>query len=219
MLFLESNSIAPCPLAESDEHLIITTCKRSSHKPRSPAFVMCPARWCTLGVREALVATESGEVHASAAPRCSRGAVPGGQADILDRNSVDREAGWLVRLVRRLCGYNIALALLGYQRCYQYDAVFSHSELVALPFAFLIRPRSRRPRHVTTAYYLTGRRNALLYRLLGVHRGIDTIFTLSREQFETGRQLKIPEKKTRTPLVVRLCRCQVLRYRDGTSCR
>jgi glycosyltransferase involved in cell wall biosynthesis len=122
-------------------------------------------------------------------------AVPGGRADILDRNSVDREAGWLVRLVRRLCGYNIALALLGYQRCYQYDAVFSHSELVALPFAFLIRPRSRRPRHDTTAYYLTGRRNALLYRLLGVHRGIDTIFTLSREQFETGQQLKIPEKK------------------------
>jgi hypothetical protein len=102
MLFLESNSIAPCPLAESDEHLIITTCKRSSRKPRSPAFVMCPARWCTLGVRDALVATESGEVHASAAPRDALAeavrAVPGGQADILDRNSVDREAGWLVRL-------------------------------------------------------------------------------------------------------------------------
>jgi hypothetical protein len=144
-------------------------------------------------------------------------AVPGGQADILDRNLVDREAGWLVRLVRCLCGYNIALALFGYQRCYQYDAVFSHSELVALPFAFLIRPRSRRPRHA--AYYLTGRRNALLYRLLGVHRGIDTIFTLSREQFETARSAEDSRKKTRTPRVVRLCRCQVLRYRDGTSCR
>src|SRR6202023_1811623 len=73
-------------------------------------------------------------------------ALPARQADILDRNSVDREGGWLIGIVRRLFGYNIALALLGYQRCYQYDAVFSHSELVALPLAFLIRPRPRRPR-------------------------------------------------------------------------
>jgi glycosyltransferase involved in cell wall biosynthesis len=122
-------------------------------------------------------------------------AVPGGQADILDRNSVDREGGWLIGLVRRLCGYNIALALLGYQRCYQYDALFSGSESVALPLAFLIRPRSQRPRHVSTAYYLTGRRNALCHRLLGAHRGMDTIFTQSKEQYETGRQLKIPKKK------------------------
>src|ERR1700730_7602432 len=83
-------------------------------------------------------------------------ALPGGQADILDRNSLDREGGWLIGMVRRLFGYNIALALLGYQRCHQYDAVFSHSELVALPLAFLIRPLPRRPRHVTTAYYLSG---------------------------------------------------------------
>jgi glycosyltransferase involved in cell wall biosynthesis len=122
-------------------------------------------------------------------------ALPGGQADILDRNSVEREGGWLIRLVRRLCGYNMALALLGYQHRHQYDAVFSHSERIALPLGFLIWPRSQRPRHVANAYYLVGRRNAFWYRLLGAHRGIDTIFTLSREQYERGLQLKIPESK------------------------
>ena len=117
-------------------------------------------------------------------------ASPGGEADILDRNSVEQDSFWLTRLVARLCGHNVALALLGYRRCRHYDAVFSHGESVALPLAFLIRLWSRRPRHVTTAYYLVGRRNALWYRLLGAYRGMDTIFTLSTEQYNRGLQLE-----------------------------
>jgi glycosyltransferase involved in cell wall biosynthesis len=121
---------------------------------------------------------------------------PGGRADILDRNSVERDRNWLVRLVRRFWGVNWALALLGYQRCRQYDAVYTHSEIVGVPFALLILTLSRRPRHVTTAYYLFGRRNTLWFRLLRVHRGMDKIFTLAREQYETGRgALRISESK------------------------
>jgi glycosyltransferase involved in cell wall biosynthesis len=122
-------------------------------------------------------------------------ALPDGRADILDQNSVDREGGWEIRLARRLFGYHTALALLGYKHCQQYDAVYSDSEFVALPLALLIGPHRARPRHVTSAYYLTGRRNALCHRLLGAHRGMDTIFTLSKEQYETGRKLTIPESK------------------------
>jgi glycosyltransferase involved in cell wall biosynthesis len=121
--------------------------------------------------------------------------LPGGQADILDRNSVDRIGGWLIPLMRRLCGYDMALALLGFQCCHQYDAVFPHCEGIALPLAVLLRLRSRRPRCVTTAYYLYGRRNALWYRLLKAYRGLDIILTQSREQYETGLQQKIPESK------------------------
>jgi glycosyltransferase involved in cell wall biosynthesis len=122
-------------------------------------------------------------------------AIPGGQADILDWGSVERETGWFIRLIRRLYGYNVALALLGYQRCREYDAVFCHGESVALPFAFLISLRSRRPRHVALAYYFVGRRYALWYRVLGADRGMDTIFTLSREQYARGRRLNIAEDK------------------------
>jgi glycosyltransferase involved in cell wall biosynthesis len=122
-------------------------------------------------------------------------AIPGGQADILDWGSVDRETGWFIRLIRRLYGYNVALALLGYQHCHEYDAIFCHGESVALPLAFLISFRSRRPRHVAIAYYFVGRRYALWYRLLGADRGMDTIFTLSREQYARGRRLNIAEDK------------------------
>lgn len=122
-------------------------------------------------------------------------ATPGGQADILDWGSVDQQTGWFIRLIRRLFGYNVALALLGYRRCSRYDAVFSHGESVALPLAFLISLRAQRPRHVAMAYYFSGRRYALWYRVLRADRGMDTIFTLSREQYARGRALKIPKGK------------------------
>jgi glycosyltransferase involved in cell wall biosynthesis len=121
---------------------------------------------------------------------------PGGQADILDWHSVEQEGGWAVRLVRRLCDYNWALAVLGFQRCRQYDAVLTHGEIVGLPFAMLISTLSRRPRHVTTAYYFIGKRNFLWYRVLRAHNGMDKIFTLARRQYEVGRgRLRISEDK------------------------
>jgi glycosyltransferase involved in cell wall biosynthesis len=120
---------------------------------------------------------------------------PGGQADILDCDSVDREGSWLLRLIRRLFGYNAALVLLGYLRSLKYDALLTASESIALPISLLLGLHRVRPRHVTTAYYLSGRRNALFHRLLRAHRGMDTIFTQSKEQYETGLQLKIPASK------------------------
>jgi glycosyltransferase involved in cell wall biosynthesis len=112
---------------------------------------------------------------------------PRGKGDILDLSSVERDGGWVIRLVRLLFGPYWALAALGHLRCKEYDAVFSHSEIVGLPFA-LIAALKGRPRHVMTAYYLNGRRNALWYRVLLIHRQIDKIFTQSREQYETGRK-------------------------------
>jgi glycosyltransferase involved in cell wall biosynthesis len=122
-------------------------------------------------------------------------AMPGGQADILDWNSVERDGGWLVRLVRRLWGYNLALAVLGYRQCRQYDAVLTHSEAIGLPFAIMISTLLRRPRHVTTAYYLNGKRNVVWYRILRAHYAMDKIFTLARDVYETGKGLRIPEGK------------------------
>jgi glycosyltransferase involved in cell wall biosynthesis len=113
--------------------------------------------------------------------------IPGGKGDILDLGSVERDGSLLIRLVRRLFGPYWALAALGHLCCKEYDAVFSHSEIVGLPFAFIAALKGR-PRHVMTAYYLNGKRNALWYRLLFIHRQIDKVFTQSREQYETGRK-------------------------------
>jgi glycosyltransferase involved in cell wall biosynthesis len=146
------------------------------------------------GRHEAVANGERPEADYDALAEAVR-ALPGGRSDILDWSSVDREGGWFIRLVRHLGGYNMALALLGYQQCRAYDAVFCHGESVGLPLAFLISLRPRRPRHVMIAYYLVGRRYALWYRVLGADRGMDKIFTLSREQYQRGRQLKIPESK------------------------
>ena len=103
-------------------------------------------------------------------------AMPGGQADILDRSSVGKDGGWLVRLTHRLLGIDWALALLGFLHCRRYDTVLTHSEALGLPLSVLFILLWRRPRHVTTAYYLVGKRNALWYRLLRAHNRIDKIF-------------------------------------------
>jgi glycosyltransferase involved in cell wall biosynthesis len=120
---------------------------------------------------------------------------PGGKGDILDLSSVERERHWLIQLVRRLFGPYWALAALGHLRRAEYDVVFSHSEIVGLPFA-LFGVLRRRPRHVMTAYYLSGKRNALWYRALRIHRHVDTIFTQARQQHEIGRKaLRLPSDK------------------------
>jgi glycosyltransferase involved in cell wall biosynthesis len=122
---------------------------------------------------------------------------PGGRGDILDLASIDRDGDWLIRCVRRLLGPYWALAALGHQRCGGYDAVFSHGEFVGVRFALIAALcRRRRRRHVMTAYYLVGRRNAIWYRVVRVQRGIDTILTEAREQYEFGRSvLRLPVTK------------------------
>jgi glycosyltransferase involved in cell wall biosynthesis len=124
--------------------------------------------------------------------------LPGGEADILDRSTVDREPHPLVRFVRRVAGYNWALALLGFLGCQHYDVVFTHAENIGAPLALMLKSLTRRPRHVTTANYMTGWRNRLWYRLLAVDRQMDAIFTLSEENYQTAlTKLRIPKHKLR----------------------
>jgi glycosyltransferase involved in cell wall biosynthesis len=124
--------------------------------------------------------------------------LPGGEADILDRSAVDREPHPLVRLVRRVAGYNWALALLGFLKCRHYDVVFTHAENIGKPLALMLKTLTHRPRHVTTVNYMTGRRNRLWYRLLAVDRQMDAIFTLSEENYQTAlTRLRIPKHKLR----------------------
>ena len=113
--------------------------------------------------------------------------LPQGHADILDRGSVARDRRWLIRLVRLVAGDNCALALLGFLACRSYDVVFSHAENVGKPFALLLSLISRRPRHVMCAYYVTGKRNKILYRYVGICRHVDALITFSRQQYNAAR--------------------------------
>lgn len=122
-------------------------------------------------------------------------ATPGGRADILDMKSLDAERSWVVRLVRRWLGDNWGLAMLAFLRRRDYDVISPHSELVALPLSLMFLLTWRRPRHVTTAIYLNGRRNALWYRVLRSHKRIDKIFVLSPMQYAAGRSLGIEEDR------------------------
>src|SRR5690349_22746258 len=121
---------------------------------------------------------------------------PGGVADILDHGAVERADSLLVRAVRLVAGLNWALAVLGIQRCRDYDIVFSHAEAVSKPFALLLAFLPRRPRHVTLSNYATGRRNMVWYRWLAIDRQMDIIVMHTKVQYETAvRRLGIPERK------------------------
>lgn len=123
-------------------------------------------------------------------------ATPDGRADILDLHSVHRSKNWLVVLTRWLFGDAAALAMLGHQCAGGYDVVFSHGEIIGVPFAVLSHFRWRPLPFVTNVYYLVGRRNALWYKFLSIHCKIDRLLLLTREQYRVGRDLLgIPESK------------------------
>jgi glycosyltransferase involved in cell wall biosynthesis len=115
--------------------------------------------------------------------------MPQGAAEILDLNAVRQSGSWLLAVIRHLFGEIIALAALGLWRSRAYHVVFTHGEIVGIPFALLSCLWRRRPRLVTNAYYLSGRRNAFWYKCLRIHRRIDKVIALSREQYEVGRDM------------------------------
>lgn len=122
--------------------------------------------------------------------------LPHGHAEILDYGAVDRSRNLLVSLVRRLAGYDWALALLAVCRCSRYDAVFSQAIVVGKRFALLSAVLPRRPRHVTQAFCVTAGHRWIWFRLLAVQREMDLLIFFAREQYDAARtRLRIAEHK------------------------
>lgn len=94
-------------------------------------------------------------------------------ADVVDLEVVGRSL--LGRLVRRVAGNYVALAVLGFLRVLRgrADAVFCDNENETLVLALLLKTARRRPAVVTYAVYPGARKKALLFRLLGVHTHVD----------------------------------------------
>lgn len=125
-------------------------------------------------------------------------AVPGDQVDMLDYASIEREGDAAVRLAARYAGKDAALALMGFQRRSQYDAIFTNSESVGMPLSLLLKTVAKRPRHVTIGHRLSPRKKQPFFRLLKVHREMDAIFVYASTQRDFAeRELGVPAEQLR----------------------
>src|SRR5689334_5141175 len=88
--------------------------------------------------------------------------MPENEVELWDFGAVDRAKNPVVRLANKVAGRSVALAVMGFLRRGEYDAVFTNAENVALPLAMLLKLVPRRPRHVTIAHRLSPRKKQLL---------------------------------------------------------
>jgi len=115
-------------------------------------------------------------------------------ADIVDYTALSRSDNpAVVRLVHKV-GNDSALAMLGYTKRRDYDVIFSNSESVSIPLAFLLKRHRVRPKHVLIGHRLTPPKKRPFFRAL--HRQMDALFVYSQLQKEYGvRELGIPTAK------------------------
>lgn len=106
----------------------------------------------------------------------------GGGADLLDLSAATRDRSPAVRLARRWGGPGAALAMLGFQRRHEYDAVLSLGEGVGGPLALLLNTVRTRPGHVCSAGSLSTAAQRLFWTLLRAHGGLDTVFVPAQFQ-------------------------------------
>jgi len=131
------------------------------------------------------------------------GATGGAPVHLLDYTAVDSAPHPLVKLARRVAGWDIALALMGLLRRHDYDAIFTNGENVSVPLALMLRAvrashRGRRPGHVTIGHRLSTGKKQFFFTKLRADREIDTIFVYASTQKRYGNAvLGIPAEKLR----------------------
>ncbi len=102
------------------------------------------------------------------------------------------------RLVARLLGGRAALTWEAFRRRSAYDAIFTDTEMIGLPFALLLKmslSRSGRPRHVMLGHYLSPVKKRIFFRL-GAASHIDLLIVHGAAQREFAiTQLKVPSQR------------------------
>jgi glycosyltransferase involved in cell wall biosynthesis len=125
----------------------------------------------------------------------------GAEVTLLDYAAVDQSPQPLVRLLRRLCGRDVALAAMGLLRRRTVDAIFTNGENVSIPLSLLFRivgASRRRPAHVTIGHRLSAGKKRLFFRFLHVDREMDVVFVYAAMQRDIAMQtLAIPDSKLR----------------------
>lgn len=114
-------------------------------------------------------------------------------ARILSFSDVADGAGWVPRLLQRLCGRGTALAWHAFRR--RGSFYFTTAENAGYPLAFLLKFRRRTP-HVMIAHRISASKKRLVARLFGLFRRIDHMICYSQTQVSFARDyLGVPQNR------------------------
>lgn len=119
-------------------------------------------------------------------------------ADLLDHPGSMAPAGRIGRLLGRLAGANVVLAVACFRLRRRYDVVVTDGEQVGLPLAgLLLVARRKRPRHVMIVHVMSVRAKVALHRALRLGRRIDLMVVYATRQRElVGSLLGRPPEAT-----------------------
>jgi glycosyltransferase involved in cell wall biosynthesis len=106
----------------------------------------------------------------------------GDTVDLAGYGEAKQDSHPLVRMAHRIGGRDLALAMIGFVRGKQYDAVFTNSENLAIPLALLWKGGLRRPAHVTIGHRPSSAKKRVFFRGLRVQDQIDTLFVYASAQ-------------------------------------
>ncbi len=117
-------------------------------------------------------------------------------ADTIDYLDAERSSHPAVVALRKTMGLSPAVALLGYLRRHDYDAVLTTGEDIGIPFASLLKTSSARCSHTMIAHTLAPKRKQVFFQYLRVADRIDRVlaYATSEQALMTG-PLGIPESK------------------------
>jgi glycosyltransferase involved in cell wall biosynthesis len=125
-------------------------------------------------------------------------------AELVDHARATAEAGRMVRLLRRVGGDTIALAVACFRRRRQHEVVFTDSERVGMLYALLTRFSRGNPRHIMIGHRMSAGKKVLVHRLLGLRRRIDHVVLYSSRQRDVvvDRLGYRPDQVTVVPFMV-----------------
>ncbi len=102
--------------------------------------------------------------------------------EIADHAAADADPAPAVRLAHKAGGPDAALAMLGWTRRRQYDAIFSNGENVGIPLALLLGLTGGGPGHVTIGHRLSAGKKRLFFQTLKAQKQLRTIFVYAQAQ-------------------------------------
>ncbi|BAN01770.1 glycosyltransferase family 4 protein [Ilumatobacter coccineus] len=115
--------------------------------------------------------------------------------ELLDYDTAISSLGRTGRVLSRIFGKNVALAVALHRRGRHVTDVFTDGEQVGLPYAALSRFRRKRPRHHMIVHIMSVPKKTLLFRTLKLRPLIDNYFVYASRQVNALRELGVEERR------------------------
>jgi glycosyltransferase involved in cell wall biosynthesis len=117
-------------------------------------------------------------------------------ADVVDYLDVDAHPSHHVRLVTRTLGASAGVAMIGFMRRHDYDAILTTGEDIGLPLAALLDKTKARCSHTMIAHTLFPRKKRVFFDYLGAARRLDRVLVYSTsEERNAIERLGVPAHK------------------------